>query len=73
MALDSTLVSMPAMRARSSAKAARRFETTSFLLYYYDTDETADSPYYDSAEKYSFAGNNGNYQLPYLKSFRKTK
>ena len=52
---------------------ARRFETTSFLLYYYDTDETADSPYYDSAEKYSFAGNNGNYQLPYLKSFRKTK
>ena len=52
---------------------SRKFETTSFLLYYYDTDETADSPYYDSAEKYSFAGNGGSYQLPYLKTFRKTK
>lgn len=51
---------------------SRKFETTSFLLYYYDTDETADSPYYDVAEKYTFAGNSGNYQLPYLKSFRKT-
>ena len=52
---------------------SRKFETTSFLLYYYDTDETAESPYYDVAEKYTFAGNSGNYQLPYLKSFRKTK
>ena len=50
---------------------SKRFSTTSFLLYYYDTDETADSPYYDSAESYSFAG--GNYQLPYLRTFRKTK
>ena len=50
---------------------SKRFSTTSFLLYYYDTDETADSPYYDSAESYSFTG--GNYQLPYLRTFRKTK
>jgi hypothetical protein len=52
---------------------SRKFLTTSFLLYYYDTDDTADSPYYDSAEKYSFAGSGGSYQLPYLKTFRKTK
>ena len=52
---------------------ARNFITTSFLLYYYDTDDTADSPYYDSAEKYSFAGVGGTYQLPYLNTFRKTK
>jgi len=52
---------------------AKRFATTSFLLFYYDTDETADSPYYDTAEKYSFAGNGGTYQLPYLRTFRKTK
>ncbi|MBR5256313.1 MAG: DUF4302 domain-containing protein [Bacteroidales bacterium] len=52
---------------------SRKFNTTSFLLYYYDTDDTADSPYYDSAEKYSFAGSGGSYQLPYLKTFRKTK
>ena len=51
---------------------SRKFITTSFLLYYYDTDETAESPYYDSAEKYAFAGSNGSYQLPYLKTFRKT-
>ena len=52
---------------------SRKFLTTSFLLYYYDTDDTADSPYYDSADKYSFAGNGGSSQLPYLKTFRKTK
>ena len=50
---------------------SKRFGTTSFLLFYYDTDETADSSYYDSAESYSFTG--GNYQLPYLRTFRKTK
>jgi len=48
---------------------ARSFATTSFLLYYYDTDESADSPYYGSADKYSFTG--GSSQLPYLKTFRK--
>ena len=52
---------------------ARSFVTTSFLMYYYDTDDTADSPYYDSAEDYPFAGSGGSYQLPYLKTFRKTK
>ena len=52
---------------------SRRFETTSFLMYYYDTDETADSPYYDVAAKYTFGGSGGSYQLPYLKTFRKTK
>ena len=52
---------------------SRKFGTTSFLLYYYDTDDTADSPYYDSAENYSFAGSGGSSQLPYLKTFRKTK
>ena len=52
---------------------SRKFLTTSFLLYYYDTDDTADSPYYDSADDYSFAGSGGSYQLPYLKTFRKTK
>ena len=52
---------------------SRKFLTTSFLLYYYDTDETADSPYYGSASKYSFAGVGGSYQLPYLSTFRKTK
>ena len=51
---------------------SRKFLTTSFLLYYYDTDDTADSPYYDSADKYSFAGNGGSSQLPYLRTFRKT-
>lgn len=52
---------------------ARNFATTSFLMYYYDTDDTADSSYYDSAENYVFAGSGGSYQLPYLKTFRKTK
>ena len=52
---------------------SRKFITTSFLLYYYDTDETAESPYYGSASKYSFAGVGGSEQLPYLNTFRKTK
>ena len=52
---------------------SRKFITTSFLLYYYDTDETAESPYYGSASKYSFAGVGGSEQPPSLNTFRKTK
>ena len=52
---------------------SRKFNTTSFLLYYYDTDDTAENPYYGSASKYVFAGVGGSYQLPYLSTFRKTK
>ena len=52
---------------------SRKFITTSFLLYYYDTDDTAESPYYGSASKYVFAGVGGSYQLPYLSTFRKIK
>lgn len=48
---------------------ARNFITDSFLLYLYDTDETADSPYAGTADSYKFTG--GNYQLPYLKSLTK--
>ena len=48
---------------------ARNFITDSFLLYLYDTDETADSPYAGAAEKFKFSG--GNYQLPNLKSLTK--
>lgn len=51
---------------------SNKFITTSFLLYYYNTDDTADSPYYDSADKYKFAGSGGSYQLANLKTFRKT-
>ena len=47
-------------------KANRTFATDSFLLYLYDTDDTAESPYAGTADKFSFQG--GNYQLPYLKS-----
>ena len=53
--------------------AARSFETTSFLTFYYDNDDTADSSYYDTADQYVFAGAGGSYQLPYLRTFRKTK
>jgi len=51
----------------------KNFDCTSFLLYYYDSDDTADSPYYGQAEDYKFAGNGGSNQLAYLATFRKTK
>jgi hypothetical protein len=49
--------------------AARNFHTDSFLLYLYDSDESADSPYAGSADDFSFTG--GSYQLPYLKTLTK--
>ena len=48
---------------------ARKFSTDSFLLYYYDTDDAADSPYYGQANDYKFAG--GNNQLANLKTLTK--
>lgn len=51
----------------------KNFDCTSFLLYYYDSDDTADSPYYGQANEYKFAGNGGSNQLAYLATFRKTK
>ena len=51
----------------------KNFDCTSFLLYYYDADDTAESPYYGQANEYKFAGNGGSNQLAYLATFRKTK
>ena len=51
----------------------KNFDCTSFLLYYYDADDTAESPYYDQANEYKFAGTGGSSQLAYLATFRKTK
>ena len=48
---------------------ARKFSTDSFLLYYYDTDDAADSPYYGQANDYKFTG--GNNQLANLKTLTK--
>ena len=48
---------------------ARKFNTDSFLLYYYDTDDSADSPYYGQANDYKFTG--GNNQLANLKTLTK--
>ena len=53
----------------TDAGLTRTFITTSFLLYYYDTDDTAESPYYGQADKYSFT--RGNNQLAYLKQLVK--
>lgn len=54
-------------------EGGRNFDCTSFLLYYYDTDDAAESPYYGEANEYKFAGTGGNGQLAYLATFRKTK
>ena len=48
---------------------ARKFSTDSFLLYYYDTDAAADSPYYGQANDYKFTG--GSNQMAYLKTLTK--
>ena len=48
---------------------ARKFSTDSFLLYYYDTDDAADSPYYGQANDYKFTG--GSNQLANLKTLTK--
>ena len=48
---------------------SKSIKTNSFLLYLYDTDDSADSPYYDVADGYNFTG--GNYQLPHLSTLVK--
>ena len=49
--------------------AARSFHTDSFILYLYDTDESADDPYGGEANDYSFTG--GNSQLANLSTLTK--
>ena len=48
---------------------SKSIKTDSFLLYLYDTDESAESPYAGAPEKTSFA--DGSYQLPLLKTLVK--
>ena len=52
-------------------EGGKNFDCTSFLLYYYDSDDAAESPYYGQANDFSFTG--GSNQLAYLATFRKTK
>ena len=51
------------------AGLVRTFITTSFLMYYYETDDTADSAYAGQANQYKFTG--GSNQLSSLKQLIK--